>query len=463
MKWTMNMKIRISWAVVKNAPPRHLYRPNDMKDAYFRYAGQSHSCRCYDGVGFPTITTARWNTSKARHIASSFQRRHRDGGSSRSISNDSSDVTTTRTVDATDGPIQMNPGTVKVVAVTVAVVTVLGVTVSYMTRQWRKGNIVELIVLDESSWRECHHQEQACHYRSLANVLETMERMGLMGTQRSVKMELATIRQWHTNHGYTGGVVLRDLTRPVFQVRSSSRITDDRNNIEPKGDNQWTMEELWDDPTRLERRECYYLYYEVEPNGRHVQQIFCRGTTLAVDVLTCLQAWMTYDEELQCWLHKGFNNQANRILTDALPLLAPASNERAVIDICGHSLGGAVASIVAAKLTKRGYPVRSLTTVAEPRFLLSNADRAMFQTLLPVDHIRVEHDQDFVPLLPPFGVHAGKYKLWLNGNCEYYVDASQHPWTESVWINALFWEFISVHGKKHRMPSYVAQLQRTIT
>ena len=78
----------------------------------------------------------------------------------------------------------------------------------------------------------------------------------------------------------------------------------------------WSLEELLEDPMRLARRECYYVYYEIQPSGRLVQQVFCRGTTLKVDILTCLQAWTVYDEELQCRVHRGFRDQADRVLAD---------------------------------------------------------------------------------------------------------------------------------------------------
>jgi hypothetical protein len=323
------------------------------------------------------------------------------------------------------------------------------VAISYDTRKRRSRKMLELPVLTQDIWKE-----QYANYRSWSSLVETIQRMGLMGSTRSVRSELQDIRTWHAQHDFKGGIVVRDLTKPVFGFRHDDHPDDDVLEGDSGG---WTLQELLQDPTRLERRECYYLYYEIEPTGKIVQQVFCRGTTLAFDVVTCLQAWMVYDQELKCSVHRGFLNQANRILEDISPLIVPPGDRRAAVEICGHSLGGAVAAILAAKLKTRGYRVTSLTTVAAPRFLKSPEDATIMRKLLPADHIRVEHDQDFVPFLPPSGSHVGN-KLWLSNNGVHFVDTQQHLWTDSVWTNFRVWELLSVKGKPHRIPRYVKQL-----
>jgi len=272
-----------------------------------------------------------------------------------------------------------------------------------------------------------------------------------MGSSKSVKNEMDRIRQWHHEHGYKGGLVLRDLTKPLFGMEIWESTEE-----EPVG---LTMLEIVEDPTRLARRECYYMYYELKGNGAIRQEIFCRGTTLFADILTCLNLKMVYDDDLECRVHQGFLNQANRILQDVLPLLAPITDRRATVELAGHSLGGAVAAILAIKLRKRGYHVIRVTTVGEPRFCAHDADRDRLLELLPDDHLRVENDQDFVPFLPPFGSHIGN-KLWLiNNRSARYVAAYEHSWTDSVWLNFRIWEILSVNGRPHRIPYYVNQLK----
>jgi Lipase (class 3) len=353
-------------------------------------------------------------------------------------------------------------------------------------RQWRSEN-VERLPLARDVWADRFPR------RAADSVVPIVERCGLMGRTKSVKTDLERIRAWHVANGYTGGLVLRDLSLPAFYDVAATQ-EDDENASEsaestvspqalaaersnggppsgPSPSNQpspsylsMTMQDFLTDPARLARRECYYLYYEVTGDGQQKQQIFCRGTTIFMDVLTCLEAWMSYDSELQCRLHRGFCKQADRILEDVVPLLASPKDRRGTVEVCGHSLGGAVATIVAAKLRKRGYRVVRVTTAGSPRFCATDADAARLRALLPPDYLRVEQEYDFVPFLPPFGAHVGD-KLWLLGDGRGARFATKHSqeWSDSVWCNFLAWEIFRWGGKSHRVPSYTAFLRASLT
>ena len=198
---------------------------------------------------------------------------------------------------------------------------------------------------------------------SLPSLMETITRAGLLGSTKSVKDEIHVLRKWHANRGYNGGIVVRDLSRPLFSLNFGHETNDeaeDTNSVDDGGAGNM-IDNIDVDCTN--QRECYYLYYEIHSNGKTQQQIFCRGTTLFADVLTCLQTWFFYDDELGCRVHRGFNQHANRIVEDVLPLLVPprgsggeAGGNHATVEVCDcHSLGGAVAMLVAIKLKKRGY------------------------------------------------------------------------------------------------------------
>ena len=276
--------------------------------------------------------------------------------------------------------------------------------VSYYVRQWREERLHETLEDAASSGHffcsECAeslrrdnttapaHQTPAIR-RDLNVLATTVARAGLMGTSvpgaKSVKHELEQIRKWHVDHGFNGGLVLRELTQPLFDV-----LDFDEDEVEGGDDVEPIPHH------ELLQRECYYLYYELTSRGETKQQIFCRGTTLRADVQTCINAKMKYDPDLGCRLHAGFLEHADRLLNDVLPLLAPPSNRRATVEVCGHSLGGAVAFILAMKLKKRGYTVKRATAVAAPRFVEEEAAEHL-QTLLPKDSLRIEDDFDFVP------------------------------------------------------------------
>lgn len=308
--------------------------------------------------------------------------------------------------------------------------------------------------------------------RDLSTLLQTTIRAGLMGQKKSVKEELEHIRKWHQNNGFHGGLVVRELTQPLYNIR-------DHGNIMTPNEASTTEESI---PTihNLNQRECYYLYYEVRPDGQIRQQIFCRGTTLAADVWTGMQSMLlyTYDEELNCSLHKGFLDHANRLITDLQPLLVSdgekgTANKRATVELCGHSLGGAVAIIVACKLMKRGYHVLQVTTIGAPRVCHWDAV-PILSNFLPKDTLRIENDLDLVCYLPPHGKglftnkssgYVGHKLLFSSDDLARFIPASasrQFKWVDSFWLNGRFPEMIRAMPKSHKVPMYSDNIRRLI-
>lgn len=309
--------------------------------------------------------------------------------------------------------------------------------------------------------------------RDLSTLLQTTIRAGLMGQKKSVKEELEHIRKWHQSNGFHGGLVVRELTQPLYNIR------DKDNNIAAK---ETTTEEPMPIPIihNLNQRECYYLYYEVRPDGQIRQQIFCRGTTLAADVWTGMQSMLMYkyDEELDCFLHKGFLEHANRLIADLQPLLVSngekgGANKRATVELCGHSLGGAVAIIVACKLVKRGYHVLQVTTIGAPRVCNWDAVHTL-SNLLPIDTLRIENDLDLVCYLPPQGKglfenkssgYVGNKLLLSSDDLARFIpasDSSQFKWVDSFLLNGRFPEMIRAMPKSHKVPTYSENIRRLI-
>jgi predicted lipase len=171
---------------------------------------------------------------------------------------------------------------------------------------------------------------------------------------------------------------------------------------------------------------------------------------------------MVYDEELGCRVHLGFRNQADRIFKDIQPLLAPTDDKRPTVEVSGHSLGGALTYLIAAKLRKRGYKVVRATSVGAPRFCATAAGASILESLLPRDNLRIENDMDFVPYLPPFSHHVGN-KLYLideSGSVAYIRSAKPIPWVDNAFVNFRAFELLSARGKPHRMPYHVSYIKR---
>lgn len=306
--------------------------------------------------------------------------------------------------------------------------------------------------------------------RDLSTLLQTTIRAGLMGQKKSVKEELEHIRKWHQSNGFHGGLVVRELTQPLYNIRDQDNI------ITPNEAS--TTEESIPIIHNLNQRECYYLYYEVRPDGQIRQQIFCRGTTLAADVWTGMESMLlyTFDEELNCSLHKGFLDHANRLITDLQPLLVSdgekgTANKRATVELCGHSLGGAVAIIVACKLMKRGYHVLQVTTIGAPRVCHWDAVPTL-SNFLPKDTLRIENDLDLVCYLPPHGKglfttkssgYVGHKLLFSSDDVARFIPASassQFKWVDSFWMNGRFPEMIRAMPKSHKVPTYSDNIRR---
>lgn len=301
----------------------------------------------------------------------------------------------------------------------------------------------------------------------VSSLIELITRAGLVGNTKSVKDELDALRKWHAERGYNGGLVVRDLSRPLFTLDLFD--LDSGKQDSPSGQSSVASTDIG----AMNQRECYYLYYEILSNGETRQQLFCRGTTLFSDVLTCLQTWFVYDEELGCRVHHGFNEHANRIVEDVIPLLVPPSRH-STVELCGHSLGGAVAMLVAIKLRKRGYFISRVTSVAGPRFCRGLEERDVLEKWLPADTIRIEDDLDLVTYLPPFGVSVGD-KLWLVTD---YCDGRKKEdvymlprewmedklgnshWVESVWLNLRLFESLREPYATHRVSSYAKKLKQ---
>jgi len=321
--------------------------------------------------------------------------------------------------------------------------------------------------------------------RNLRELLETVERTGLMNTlvpgAISVKDELQSIRAWHRERGYHGGLVLRELTKPLYYKHSQHAIHQNQfqsNELSSFSSPPPTAEEL-------PQRECYYLYYEMKANGHSLQQIFCRGTTVRADILSCFQFRFVHDAELNLKLHCGFLRHAERLLNDVEPLLSHAKyNPQATVEVSGHSLGGAVAYIVAMKLKKRGYDVRKCTSIASPRFCDEESRiRVEKEELLPEDALRIEDDLDGVQFLPSRGSSLGD-KLWFvtessggsggkksarylsrqdifpsDATINTKVDVDKWNWVDSLWWNCRLPEILYGISTIHRVPSYVGRLQ----
>lgn len=92
-------------------------------------------------------------------------------------------------------------------------------------------------------------------------------------------------------------------------------------------------------------------------------------------------------------LHKGFYQAAHTIY----PVILPHLNKDYPTRITGHSLGGAIATILMMFLYKHNYHLQKCITFGQPK--VTNEAGAKLCKALPL--LRVINEQDIVPSLPP--------------------------------------------------------------
>ncbi len=139
-----------------------------------------------------------------------------------------------------------------------------------------------------------------------------------------------------------------------------------------------------------ELTETKVSYFLTKKNGK--QLLVIRGTSNFENVLLDLDIQFKPDDLIGIQLHQGFSAAAKAVYLDAKSLLSKTQP----IHTTGHSLGGAVALILAMYLEKEGYNLQGSTTFGQPK--VTNVLGAKQFSHLNVS--RIVTPLDMVPLVP---------------------------------------------------------------
>lgn len=144
-------------------------------------------------------------------------------------------------------------------------------------------------------------------------------------------------------------------------------------------------------------------------------EIAIRGTANLDDLLRDLNSVATLDDVIDVPLHTGFRVLAKGVFAYINQAFTPDEVKNYEFRLYGHSLGGAIASIVAMYLHQTGSRVGMVVTFGGPRFTTNEGARK-YQVLNQATY-RVVRCDDAIAFLPPpnfFGWSTDSYQG--NGN-----------------------------------------------
>jgi triacylglycerol lipase len=157
-------------------------------------------------------------------------------------------------------------------------------------------------------------------------------------------------------------------------------------------------------------------YFLEQDDRAKIQYIAIRGTANKRNLIEDLELRIREDLALAIPVHIGFDATARLVYEDMKPYLKKSYTTY----ITGHSLGGAVAALLAIHMVDDGYKVDRVVTFGQPKFTTTDGVQKLgFLTLT-----RVVDENDVIPMLPPttifnrvYGVyqHAGPEVVLLDG------------------------------------------------
>jgi len=147
-----------------------------------------------------------------------------------------------------------------------------------------------------------------------------------------------------------------------------------------------------------------------------------RGTINLDTAVADLETWKTdYDgcSSTGCSVHSGFYGSWQSIKSQVEQVTSNACKTGTPLHMTGHSLGGAIATIAAFELHRKGCKVATAYTFGGPR--AGNNAFAVAFNALDIKQFRVVNGRDPVPHLPPtgFGFEHPGYEVWYGqgSNC----------------------------------------------
>jgi hypothetical protein len=171
-------------------------------------------------------------------------------------------------------------------------------------------------------------------------------------------------------------------------------------------------------------------------NGEVVVSV--RGTKTRGDILVDLRAYLSQSAETGLWTHRGFQDRADDLSPYIKAVLEGIVQKRGItlenlsVSFVGHSLGGAVAQILAYGLNE-DIPVKGVTTFGSPKGFCRESAQHYNETLTKDGKFLKEithnfyKNNDWIPYVGPLtfacATSPGKKKRLPSGSCRHVVSA----------------------------------------
>jgi triacylglycerol lipase len=202
-------------------------------------------------------------------------------------------------------------------------------------------------------------------------------------------------------------------------------------------------------------------YFLESDDINRTQFISVRGTHTNKNLAEDLDIAVRDDRKVDIPVHAGFDSDARAIYSDVKPHLKLGFKTY----LTGHSLGAAVAAILAIYLIEDGFQVERVVTFGQPRFTTTDGVKRL--GFLPLT--RIVDENDIVPMVAPSTYTDPKYGpydqvgpevILLEGPDFVYLpshDASRIDLGE-------FWRSLTFANlRDHEMPNYLRRIESKFT
>lgn len=202
------------------------------------------------------------------------------------------------------------------------------------------------------------------------------------------------------------------------------------------------------------------IYLDTNPEAK-AQWVILRGTANLPNIFDDLDFVGRGEHELGINVHAGFD----QTLQECLPWLLKRLDPKRPVWVTGHSLGGAVAVLLVATLDHRGFDDVTAITFGQPKFTDSHGAEKLSRLKI----LRIVHEEDPVPLLPPAIIEGAEVSSYQHFGPEIIVRANGHfsylPEHSAHRMNiADYWaEMTNIHPISHDMTKgYLPALKRAL-